>query len=298
MKVIFRTQSGVLIIMCCLLSSCVSNKKHLAEVSSLKTNYEEQLGRLNEQLNAARSRIDTFVLNLAERKGENNALLAMQDKLESRIKELEEEIENQSSSAFTRQESLGVTLQRKEAELAEKEQLLKDVIAILDQRKIRMDHLAAELRDSLFAIDSVGFAIESRNGRAVIDLFEKFLFRPGSATRMNAKGLKALEKISGILLRYPDMTLVVTGHTDNRGPSNKSYKDNWNFSVLRAATVVRIMTKEFDLSTSQVLAAGKGEFAPRASNETSEGRSANRRMELTIQPKIDDLVKEIERKVK
>ena len=103
--------------------------------------------------------------------------------------------------------------------------------------------------------------------------------------------------ISQVLSGYPGMFVTVVGHTDNKQPSS-SYKDNWNYSSLEAAAVVRMLTDEFDLARNQVLAAGKGEFAPRASNETPEGRKLNRRIELTIEAREDNLIRELRKKVR
>ena len=126
---------------------------------------------------------------------------------------------------------------------------------------------------------------------------EKLLFRKGSVTRLNEKGKKALSKISNILEEYPSLFIQVIGHTDNKAPEIKSYKDNWNFSVLRAATIVRTLVNDNDFSPNQLLAAGKGEFEPKSSNESADGRATNRRIELLIGIKKEELARRIRSKI-
>ena len=89
------------------------------------------------------------------------------------------------------------------------------------------------------------------------------------------------------------MRVMVVAHTDNT-PPHSSFKDNWNYSVLQAATVARKLTSDYNISHNQVTASGKGEFNPRTSNATAEGKAANRRIELLISPNPEDLVKAIQ----
>ena len=103
-----------------------------------------------------------------------------------------------------------------------------------------------------------------------------------------------LEKLSEILLKYPNMSITILGHTDN-AKADKRYKDNWNYSALRAATIVRVMTEDLDLNPSQVLLAAKGEYEPRSSNESTDGKALNRRIEFRIAPRTEDLTRALKR---
>jgi len=94
-------------------------------------------------------------------------------------------------------------------------------------------------------------------------------------------------------LLYPTMNLSVVGHTDNAPPARKSSVDNWNVSAQQAATIVRILTEEYDVSPSQVVLGAQGEYKPRSSNETDSGKSENRRVEFIMAPRSEDLVRAI-----
>jgi chemotaxis protein MotB len=103
--------------------------------------------------------------------------------------------------------------------------------------------------------------------------------------------MSILEKISDVLSRHAELDIVVEGHTDNVPIKSKEFKDNWDLSVIRATTVARILTRDYGLNPSQVTAAGKGEFQPKASNETAEGRALNRRTEIILAPRLDQVLR-------
>jgi chemotaxis protein MotB len=163
---------------------------------------------------------------------------------------------------------------------------------VLDQHKEEMEKISLELSESIEGIKESDIIITSTYEHVKVIIAESFLFRKKSTTRLEKQGLSALEKLSKVISKYPNMRIMVVGHTDNT-PPHSSFKDNWNFSVLQAATVARTLTSEFDLSHSQITASGKGEFNPRTSNSTVEGKAANRRIELLIAPNPEDLVKAI-----
>lgn len=279
-------------------SSCIGKKKHLELISTQKATYDLQIYDLTQSLDSSTIVMSEQRLLLAERKGANDALVNMQDKLMFRIDSLQEEIEAMGESALSQQENFGGRLAQKEKELKEKIGLLEEINKMIDQQETSMVSLVEELQDSLKAFDSKSFTIEIVNGQTVVVLYEKDMFRPGSTTNVRTAGLKMLSKISEVLEKYPRLFIQITGHTDNRPPRNqKNYRDNWNVSVLRAATVARALTEDFDIGTNRILASGKGEFAPRTSNETSEGRAENHRVELSLFVPSERIVRDIRRKI-
>ena len=237
-------------------------------------------------------------LRLANREGANEALLAMQDRYEEKIKNLEQEIEQMNSSAENQQQTMGKTLKAKEAEIILRQGQLDAIKKVLDDRESTLLQLSDALLAALKDIDTENVRTEIRQGQLKLILTEKLLFRRGSVTRLNEKGELALGAVSNILQEYPSIFVQIIGHTDNKPPEIKSYKDNWNFSVLRAATIVRKMVNEYDFSPNQLQAAGKGEFEPTASNEESAGRASNRRIEFLIGLRQGDLVRQIRGQLK
>ena len=277
-------------------SSCVSNKKHKQAITALKTSHTAEVNQWQNQLHNAQAEITELNLQLAERKGENNILVDLRQELQDQIADLESQIENIGSKSASTQESLSAELQQKEREIKALKGQLTNVEKILDQQKTQMNQLLGELNLPLQNYNQNEVTVTSDFQQVKVILTEDFLFQKRSTTRLTNEGMAVLEKIVEILKRHPNLEFVVIGHTDNSQP-NQAFKDNWNFSVLEAATVVQYLTDELDITANQVMAAGKGEFAPRTSNSTSEGKSANRRIELLIAPKQEDLAKAIRKAI-
>jgi chemotaxis protein MotB len=115
------------------------------------------------------------------------------------------------------------------------------------------------------------------------------LFKSGSAA-VEVKGKEALKVLAEVLDKNPDIDILVEGHTDNVPIRTSVYKDNWDLSVARATSIVRILTDEYKIEPTRLTASGKGEFSPRASNAASEGRANNRRTEIILSPKLDEIM--------
>ena len=279
-----------------LLSSCVSKKRYDEEIGNLTRDYTERISILNDTINSDKELITRLNLRLAERKGENNALTAMQDKLQGRIDDLEKEIESLNDQAASNQQSMDVALRDKQAEVAEKEAMLDEIAAYLQEREKAMTELETAARDSLQAFEQEQWIVETGNGEVAIVVMSDYIFRTNSTSRLSTNGGEILEKISQILYNYPNVLINVIGHTDDKSPGSRA-ADNWQYSALRASTVVRYLTKELELSPNLVLASGKGEYAPRSSNETKEGRAQNRRIEIVVSNRQSSLIRSIQRKL-
>jgi chemotaxis protein MotB len=119
---------------------------------------------------------------------------------------------------------------------------------------------------------------------------DKLLFKSGSSA-VEDKGKDALKLLADVLDKNTDIDILVEGHTDNVPIKTSVYKDNWDLSVARATSIVRILTNDYKIVPTRLTASGKGEFFPKADNETSEGRAKNRRTEIILSPKLDELMK-------
>ena len=287
-----------LLIMALISTSCISNKKFeatLAQHEVDKQGFENRISILDRQINNRDQTIDTLQLKLASQNGANAVLLTTQDKLLDRIDEVQAQLDDEKKGASSTSQSLNSTVKEKEGVIKEKEAQIGRIQGSItkfeeDQQKVLGD-LNWEL-DQLFADkQSVDFV----NNEIRITLDESLLFRPGSA-RVRTAGVQNLQKIAELIKKYPTLKLNVIGNTDNK--KAKNFKDNWDFSVIRASNVVKVLTKEYELPPSRVLAAGKGEFAPKASNQTPEGQAANRRIDFVIMPRFDLVVKEIKKELK
>ncbi len=287
-----------LLIMALLSTSCISKKKFeasLAQHEIDKQGFENRISILDRQLNTRNHTIDTLQLRLAAQTGANTVLLSTQDKLLDRIDEVQAQLDNEKKGASNTSQSLSSTVKEKEGIILEKDQQISRIQGAItkfeeDQQKVLGD-LSWEL-EQLFADKQ---SVDYVNNEIRITMDESLLFRPGSA-RVRTAGIQNLQKIAELITKYPTLKLNVIGNTDNK--KAKNFKDNWDYSVIRAANVVKVLTKEYELPPSRVLAAGKGEFAPKASNQTKEGQATNRRIDFVIMPRFDLVVKDIKKELK
>jgi chemotaxis protein MotB len=125
-----------------------------------------------------------------------------------------------------------------------------------------------------------------------VSLQESLLFPSGSAV-VNTKGKDALSKLADVLNANPDISVDIEGHTDSI-PITKSFQDNWALSVARAVSIVRILTNDYHVDPTRVIASGHSQYDPVDTNSTPEGRARNRRTEIILSPKLDELYKLLE----
>ncbi len=281
----------LLILLPILLSSCVAKKKHL-EITAA---YDNKVDSLLYRLDTAGNLIHQLNLSIAERRGENNALLASQDKMLSRIIELDDEIERLQNETATRVGSLDEDLQQKAAVISAKQAKIDALLATLNQQDKAMQQLKQAIQDTLRQLDSTVYTVAIANGQLSVSLQTDFLFYKGSVNKTHTAGRQAVENISQILANYPSLDILVIGHTNNSPQRRGAIEDKWEFSALQAATVVQMMTKKYELSTSRVMVGAKGEFEPRASNTTPEGRAKNERIEIRVYPSLERLIRDLGR---
>lgn len=282
------------------LSSCVGKKKYIAalnSISELQNAHDTEIQQWKQLLDKEKSSVQNLNLQLAEKKGESQALKNMQDKMQQRVDELESQIENINNQSQSSEASLNQSISQKDKEIQSLKNQISDIASVLERYKSTYQAISSELSLALQSFTADEQAVEIVNDGVKVVIFEKTIFVKGSASRITSKGQTALSLISPIIQRYPDMTVQVVGHTDNDPPSNKGYKNNWIFSSLRATTVVRALTNDYDVNANQLLAAGKGEFEPRSSNDTKEGKAMNRRIELNFLPNAEALDRAIRKKI-
>lgn len=213
--------------------------------------------------------------NLAEKK---EALAA----LNTKYNELEA-----TSSKTTDQ--LSLELQNKRRELDDREKRINEMEAIIARQDSITNRLNSVIRDALLGFQDDELSVEVKNGKVYVSMSDKLLFKSGSAT-VEEKGKEAIEKLGNVLEKNPDIAILIEGHTDNVPIKTSTYKDNWDLSVARATSIVRLLTAKHELDEQRITAAGRGEFMPRATNETKEGRALNRRTEIILAPKLDELM--------
>lgn len=257
-------------------SSCVilSPKKYkalLAKQDSLNTGWtESQLKNESLEQRIARLKADTASLN-----GQLADLRAKYTEMDGNYAKLR-------SNSSTEINKLSTDLKKRE-------QRLKEVEEILRKRDEATNQLKAKLQEALLGFTKNGLTVEIKNGKVYVSLTDKLLFPSGSII-IDEKGKQALTQLATVLKQQPEINIAVEGHTDSQKINNLGQiKDNWDLSVLRATSVVRFLTEEQKVESVRMTATGKGEFQPLAPNTSAENRSKNRRIEIVLSPKLDEL---------
>ncbi|MEX0967390.1 MAG: OmpA family protein [Bacteroidia bacterium] len=240
--------------------------------------------------------------------------LARIDNLEARATALEEdtagmgdkyrllqnEVERYVATSSAEKVELLNELKQKEAELNAKEQTLadrearmKELQEMISQQRRAASELLNRVQNALTGFNSEELSVENRNGRVYVSLSEKLLFQSGR-TNVDPKGKEALEKLGDVLKKNPDIDILVEGHTDTVPIKTPKFEDNWDLSVQRATSITRILEGS-GVDPKRITAAGHGQYYPVAPNTTAEGRAKNRRTEIILQPKLDQLYELIQR---
>ena len=183
---------------------------------------------------------------------------------------------------------------RLRAELEARNAKLNELENILFRKDSAVNALKESVSKALLGFEGQGLTVQMKNGKVYVSLDEKLLFRSGS-TSVDPKGVQALQKLSKVLEGNRDVNIMIEGHTDDvpftRGAS---IKDNWDLSVMRATSVVRILLEGSTIDPVRLTAAGHGEFMPVDPSKTTEARTKNRRTEIILTPKLDELLKILE----
>jgi len=185
-------------------------------------------------------------------------------------------------------------LQAKEDSLAMREKRVNELENALERKDSAMNFVRARLTDALLGFEGKGLSIYTKNGQVYVSMENSLLFASGSYS-VSTRGQEALRNIAGVLAANPDINVLVEGHTDN-DPFNGSgvIKDNWDLSVMRATSVVKIMTDAAKLNKERITAAGKGEFSPLVPNNSAENKAKNRRTEIILTPDLSELAELLE----
>ena len=176
--------------------------------------------------------------------------------------------------------------------LAQSQRRLENLQGLIDQQRKTTTELRQKMTDALKGFTSNELSVSIKNGKVYVSLQENLLFPSGSAV-VNPKGKQALGRLAGVLTINPDINVNIEGHTDSI-PIRSRYEDNWALSVARATSIVRILTKDYGIDPVRIIASGHSLYDPVDSNATTEGRAKNRRTEIILTPKLDELYKIIE----
>jgi chemotaxis protein MotB len=245
-----------------MLTSCISQKK-----------YQAALDR-NQQLEAEKTKLNSSLSDL-------NSQVA---NLENDKKSMAQKWDDAQKNAASLANMANMTQQQLEAE----RKRLADMHSLMDQQKEVTENLRKKMSDALVGFSSNELTVNTKNGKVYVSLQENLLFPSGSAV-VNPKGKEALGKLAQVLNTNTDINVLIEGHTDSV-PIRGRYEDNWALSVARSTAIVRILTNNYKVDPVRVTASGRSKYEPVDTNETPEGRQHNRRTEIILAPKLDELM--------
>ena len=178
--------------------------------------------------------------------------------------------------------------------LEERAKHIEQLEMVLEDREQMVNQLKIKVSKALTDFDEGELKVEIKNGKVYVSLAEKLLFKSYSI-EIDKKGISALNQLATVLLAQKDVSILIEGHTDDVQVSRTSQfmKDNWDLSVLRASSIAKILIKA-GVNPHQITAAGKGEFSPVGDNSTKLGKQQNRRTEIILAPKLDELFQILE----
>jgi chemotaxis protein MotB len=285
------TVTRVFICILVLLSSCVPTKKFKASQSALQSarndsaalakkvsNLESNVAQLKQQIADHEKTIDSKAKTISEQEQEI-------DKLSKDISDLNKERVKLLNDASSKQSQLTKSGQ----ELLTQRKKLEQLQALMDQQKMAIEEIRRKMANALTGFKSNELTVSTKNGKVYVSLQENLLFPSGSAV-VNPKGKEALAKLAEVLNVNPEITVDIEGHTDSI-PIRGKYQDNWDLSLARAASIVRILTIDYKVAPERVIASGHSQYEPVQTNSTSEGRALNRRTDIILSPKLDELYK-------
>lgn len=180
-------------------------------------------------------------------------------------------------------------LKTRELEIQDRERAILELQRKLDRQDSITKAINQALKDALVGFKSDEISVETRDGKVYLSLSNKLLFKSGSID-VESKGQDAIRILGEVLVRNQDIDVMVEGHTDNVPIKTAQYRDNWDLSVARATTIVRLLTTNFKVPPTRLTAAGRGEFVPKASNDNADGRAMNRRTEIILTPNLEKIM--------
>lgn len=298
-----------------LCTSCVVSKKKYDELARLKSQLEtdkadcgEQMkmlnvekDRLNDQIRQLTDAVATLekdsTTNTALIKKLNKEISALNDSY-NKVSKSYDRLQTNSSSEIAKREKDLLDLEKKnnllKIDLQDRETKVKELEKIIADKEKATQELKDRVSKALLNFKDKDISVNVKNGKVYVSLAEQLLFKSGS-TKVDNKGVEALKKLADALKDEKEVSVLVEGHTDDvaMAKGTVGMEDNWDLSVLRATAITRILING-GLSPKRVSPSGRGEYMPLAEGKSADARQKNRRTEIILTPKLDDLFKILE----
>jgi len=298
-----------------------TSKQFMNERDAFKTDnieLEMQNKELNAKMASLEKGMDTIKLEISSAQSDRDKAVEDYNRISSKYTELQNAQEDLIKGNVKETQKLLTELQAAQSNLQKKEDLLRQLEQNLDTKKASLDELTFELEkrnarlaelekildaqkkivqdlkskvsDALLGFENNGLTVTMKNGKVYVSLDEKLLFKSASWD-IDANGKNALKKLAGVLEKNPDIQVAIEGHTDNvpYNPGNSQLKDNWDLSVKRATTVIRVLLEGSRIDPKRLTASGRSQYQPVDDHNTTDARQKNRRTEIVLTPDLTEL---------
>lgn len=258
------------------------NKSLTAELAKLKADRDKLQADCTATTNNLKALQESYA---ALEKNSNDALTSNMNK----NRELLAQLEAKEKAMAAEQDRLN----KLRDELASSTKRLNELESMIAAKDASMKKLKETLSKALNAFEGKGLTVEQKNGKVYVSMENKLLFQTGSWA-VGTEGRKAVVEVGKVLAQNPDITVLIEGHTDNDkiyGAIGGGVENNWDLSTKRATAIVNILGENAGIQKKNLTAAGRGEYAPLMSNDTPEGKAKNRRIEIILTPKLDEISK-------
>ncbi len=300
------------------ISSCVSPKvyKELEDkYASLKKenrNLQTEFEDLKKAHNKLNNEYDDLIQSYEAAKSEAAQLTSELEALASKYDNLQnsyDALESNSSATIAenskknrellaqleaKEQALIAENQRLESlkkQIEDREKRINELEGVIASKEASMRNLKEAISRALTDFEGNGLTVEQRDGKVYVSMENKLLFKSGSWA-VGAEGRRAVEQLGSVLAQNPDIAILIEGHTDNVPYTGSGQlTGNWDLSTKRATAIVKILRENGSIKPENLTAAGRGEFAPIATNDTAAGKAKNRRIEVILAPKLDELSK-------
>ena len=249
-----------------------------AQLANKVKDLQSNLTQLREQLASQKQTIDSQMQQMEQ-----------QQKQIAQLSQQVTDLKDKNAQLLTDAANRQTLLSKSKQDLINQQVKLEHLQALMDRQKKAIEEIRKKMTDALVGFKSNELSVAIKNGKVYVSLQENLLFPSGSAV-VNPKGKEALGKLAAVLNQNPDITVNIEGHTDSI-PIRGKYQDNWDLSLARSASIVRILTSDYKVDPMRVVASGHSQYDPVQTNSTPEGRALNRRTDIILSPRLDELYK-------
>lgn len=264
-----------------LFTSCVAKRhliasqNHVSSLQSDSTRFEKKVADLNSKASGLQNEI------------------AKQEKSIADLNKQISDLSSQNTALGAQTQEQMSKLSASQQELKRQQERLQQLQDLLNQQKEASESLKNKMSEALKGFSSSELTVHQKNGKVYVSLSENLLFPSGSAV-VNSKGVDALSKLAAVLNLNEDVAVNIEGHTDSI-PIKGRYQDNWDLSTARANSIVRILVNNYKVDPIRVTATGHSYYDPIDTNSTSQGRANNRRTEIILSPKLEEMYQLLEK---